>query len=292
MLKFLNYDLRSFMSFPFNPETDIPLTIALGQIWTYALTVFYPTQALKSMGLYPKNEIGQYPPIVPFKGEGQSYCQRYRKPCYLDKKPEDYNRVEDFDRISAIYETCMKPFSQPIFEETVKLMQPFLVPTARILDLSCGPGIELPQLAALVPYGEVVAMDLSIGMVATAFERAKQQGIRNTAFFQADAAKMPEHFAGHFDAIYCSLAFHHYPDPLAAVKEMHRVLNETGKAFVADPGPWWFNLISGPLARWADPGWVGFHTGEEFHFLFSKAGFSHFYWNEILPGIGVCIGTK
>lgn len=287
-----NYDFRSFVPIAANPETDIPAAIFVGQMWWYALTVLYPAQALKSMGWYPQNEIGQYPLIVPLKGQGQFYCRHYHEPCYLDKPPKDYNPVEYFDRTAAVYETWVKPFSRPIYEETAKLMQPFLVPTARILDTSCGPGTEMLQLAELVPEGEVVGMDLSAGMVATAFENAKRRGVHNTAFFQADVANMPEHFAGRFDAIFCFGAFHHYPDSQGAVKEMHRVLNENGKAFVVDPGPWWFKIISAPIAKWADPGWVGFHTGEEFQALFRQAGFSRFYWNEVLPGFGMCIGTK
>lgn len=288
----LYYDFRPFTSISSNLKTDIPAAILLGQMWWYAFTILYPAQALKSIGLYPKNEIGQYPSIVPFKGEGQFYCRHYHEPCYLDTSPKNYHSVEHFDRIAAIYEACVKPFSRPIYEEAAKLMWPFLVPNARILDTSCGPGTEMLQLAELVPDGEVVGMDLSAGMVATAFENVKRRGVHNTAFFQADVAKMPEHFAHCFDAILCFGAFHHYPDPLGSVKEMHRALNEKGKAFIVDPGPWWFKIISTPIAKWADPGWVGFYTGEEFHSFFSKAGFSDFYWTEVLPGFGISVGTK
>lgn len=276
----------------FNPTTDIPLTFFVGQMWWYAFTVLYPVQGLKAAGWYPRNEIGQYPSIIPFKGEGQFYCHQYRTPTYLVQTPEDYRLVEDFDRTAAMYETYVHPFTRPVCEEVLKLMQPFMVPTARILDSSCGPGTESLRLVPLVPAGEVIGMDLSAGMVATAFENARRQGMGNTAFFQADVAHMPEHFTDRFDAVYCSFAFHHYPNPLAALKEMHRALNNQGKAFIIDPGPWWFNLISAPFAKWADPGWVRFHTGEEFQALFLEAGFSHFYWNEVLPGIGLCIGSK
>jgi ubiquinone/menaquinone biosynthesis C-methylase UbiE len=285
-------DCQPSTAVPFNLRTDIPLAVFVGQMWWYAFTVLYPAQGLKSRGWYPKNEIGQYPPLVPFKGEGQFYCREYPAPCYLTNLPKDYELVADFDRTATLYETYVRPFTQPVYEETAKLVRPFLVPTARILDTSCGPGVETLQLAALVTNGEVVGMDLSAGMVATAFEKAQRQGIFNTAFFQADVAQMPEHFEGRFDAVYCSFAFHHYPDPLGALKEMHRVLNSQGKAFVIDPGSWWFNALSAPFAKWADPGWVGFHTGEEFQALFQAAGFSHFYWNEVLPGIGLCMGSK
>jgi hypothetical protein len=73
---------------------------------------------------------------------------------------------------------------------------------------------------------------------------------------------------------------------------MRRVLNKRGRAFVVDPGPWWFKLIGSPLAKWGDPGWVNFYTGEELRDFFFSAGFADFYWSEILPGFGMCIAGK
>jgi SAM-dependent methyltransferase len=103
---------------------------------------------------------------------------------------------------------------------------------------------------------------------------------------------MPRRFGGRFDAIYCSLSFHHYPDPARAVGEMRRVLRPGGKAIIVDAGPPWMKALGSPLARWADPGWVAFHTGDELERLFAEAGFTGFYWTELLPGIGLAIGSK
>ncbi|MGH7934469.1 MAG: hypothetical protein ACREQN_15090 [Candidatus Binataceae bacterium] len=80
--------------------------------------------------------------------------------------------------------------------------------------------------------------------------------------------------------------------PVSALKEMYRALNRNGKAFITEPGTWWLNILGSPFAKWADPGWVTFRTGDEFQGLFLKTGFSSFYWEEVLPGVGVCIGSK
>jgi len=273
-------------------ETDMTATLLLGQLWLYAITVLYPAQSLKSLGLYPTNEIGRYPMRTFPRGEGQWFCRQYQEPCYLDRSLPAETSIEYFDRVSSIYGTCMKPFTQPIYDETIKLMQPLLATNARILDTSCGPGTETLQLAATFPEGEVIGMDFSAGMITTAFEQALRLGATNTAFFQADVTRMPDHFTGRFDATFCFGAFHHYAEPLQAVQEMHRVLNATGTAFIVDPGPAWFNILSGPIAEWADPGWVSFYTGEALQDLFYKAGFSTFYWTELLPGFGMSIGIK
>jgi SAM-dependent methyltransferase len=273
-------------------ETDVAATVLLGHLWLYAFTVLYPAQLLKSLGLYTANEIGAYPQIALTKGEGQFFCRQYQEPWYLDHPFSPDISVEYFDRISTIYESCMEPFSRPIYEEAVTLIRPLLAADARILDVSCGPGTETLQFAALVPVGEVVGMDLSAGMISTAFEKAQRLGVANTSFFQADVTRMPENFIGCFDATVCFGAFHHYLDPLQALTEMHRALNLGGRAFIVDPGPEWFNILSEPIAQWADPGWVRFYTGEALRELFSQAGFSTFYWTDLLPGFGLSIGTK
>ncbi len=279
-------------SFAFNPETDLPAAIYISQLWWYSLAVLYPAQMLKRMAIFAKTSVGKYPPAAPTHGEGRLYCREYREPVYLDRDSAYRDSVSEFDRGAKLYETVVMPFTRPVHEEAFKIMRRLLPPAARILDLSCGPGAELFHLAQGVPDGEVVGVDLSSAMVTAAFAGAQQRGLRNTAFFQADVTDLPHHFAERFDAVHCSFAFHHYHDPNAALREMHRALNSSGKAFVIDGGTRWLNLISAPFAKWGDPGWVAYHTGDEFQALFLGAGFSEFYWEELLPGIGICVGSK
>jgi SAM-dependent methyltransferase len=111
------------------------------------------------------------------------------------------------------------------------------------------------------------------------------------AFFQADVAKPPEEFEGYFDAIFCCLSFHHYPDGEAAVRAFRKVLAPGGKVFVADAGPRWFVELARPISELADPGFVRHRTGEEFLRMFTEAGFSSVSWVEALPGIGVTVAS-
>ncbi len=265
--------------------------VLVANLWWYGFSVLRPAQALKPFGLFRSREIGVPPQRAKGPGAGQSYCKKYKRPVLLEARPQAYDLVEDFDKLSGTYDRIIAPFSGPIFEEVANVLGSLATRRSRILDCSCGPGTELVKLAELVPEGEVVGSDLAAEMVTAAAANAKGRGLRNVAFFQADIGKLPKHFGGKFDFVYCSLAFHHYPDGLAAVKEMRRSLKKGGHAVIIDAGPDWMKALASPLAKWSDPGWIQFRTGDEFQQLFGEAGFSSFYWTEILPGIGLSVAT-
>ena len=66
-------------------------------------------------------------------------------------------------------------------------------------------------LARLVPEGEVVAADLSRGMVETAWRNARQAGLSNMAFVQADVGDPPalfERWQADFEAFAATLDDH------------------------------------------------------------------------------------
>ena len=288
----MSADHRVRRSFAFDPAVDIPAGVYLSQLWLYSLAVLRPVQASRRRGMFAKASLGRYPLRRSSRGEGRSFCAEFPDPVYLKDASPQQDSVREFDRGAQLYETVVVPFTRPVQEESMVLIKRLLPPAARILDLGCGPGTELFRLAEESFDGEVVGIDLSAEMIAAAHAGAQRRGLRNTAFFQADVTSLPDHFTGRFDAVHSSFAFHHYKDPTAALIEAHRALNSTGKAFVIDGGTWWANMISAPFAKMGDPGWVRFHTPEQFQELFRAAGFSDFYWEELLPGIGMCIGSK
>ena len=59
-----------------------------------------------------------------------------------------------------------------------------------------------------------------------------------------------------------------------------------------DPGPAWFNTLSAPLGRLADPGWIGWNTPEQFRALLGGAGYERTCWIPLLPGFGLAVGQK
>jgi SAM-dependent methyltransferase len=236
--------------------------------------------------------VGDAPEGLPRPGLGRSSFVRPSGPVLLAETNPRQHLVEEFDRLAELYEPLVAPFSTPIFDEALEVLRGYLSPDSRVLDAGCGPGRELRRVAALVPDGEAVGIDLAGGMVKVAHAAAEKQGLDNCAFFQADVAGLPRRFRGRFDLVYSCLAHHHYPDPQAAAAEVLRCLRPGGVYCVIDPGPAWFNALSAPLGRLADPGWIGWKTPDEFRSLLGDAGFARVSWAPLLPGFGVAVGQR
>src|SRR5919197_2108596 len=265
----------------------------VGTLWWYSASVLYPARLLKRGGLSVVGEpVGELPVGLPQPGLGRRFSENGRGPVLLAEPSEHGHLVEEFDELAELYEVLVRPFSTPIFDEALAVIRRYLAPDSRVLDAGCGPGRELRRVAALLPRGEAVGVDLAAGMVEVAHVVARERMLENCAFFQADVGRLPRRFDRGFDLVYSCLAQHHYPDPAGAAARVLRCLRPGGVYCVIDPGPAWFNALSAPLGRLADPGWIGWKTPEEFRALLEEAGFARTCWIPLLPGFGVAIGQK
>ncbi len=110
-------------------------------------------------------------------------------------------------------------------------------PGMNVLDLASGPGEPSLALAEAVgPEGRVTATDLVPELLAIAEEKARERGLRNMIFRQADAESLPFPDRS-FDAVTCRFGVMYFPDVQRALREVRRVLKTGGQATLADHGP-------------------------------------------------------
>jgi ubiquinone/menaquinone biosynthesis C-methylase UbiE len=104
----------------------------------------------------------------------------------------------------------------------------------RCLDAGCGPGQFTILVAERLPSLEMWGIDLAPTMVELARGHAAESPAGARLHFEvADVAKLP--FPdGHFDAVLSSGSIKHWPDPVAGLRELHRVLVPGGRAFIGE----------------------------------------------------------
>jgi ubiquinone/menaquinone biosynthesis C-methylase UbiE len=98
-----------------------------------------------------------------------------------------------------------------------------------VLDCCCGDGILLPPLLGV--FDSVTGIDISEEMLAMARKRVQSP---NCTILHADAAALPLEDCS-FDAAIFRGSFHHIPDPVAALKEIRRVLRPGGRVVFVEP---------------------------------------------------------
>lgn len=117
-----------------------------------------------------------------------------------------------------------------------------VAPEHRVLDVGCGTGVLLRELARRFPGLAIDAVDPDPRALSLA--RAKLADWTLSAEFQVARGEDLPFGSATFDRVFCSLALHHVPDPwkLAVLGEVRRVLKPRGTFLCADfdnRARWW-----------------------------------------------------
>ncbi|HZU77229.1 MAG TPA: methyltransferase domain-containing protein [Dehalococcoidia bacterium] len=122
---------------------------------------------------------------------------------------------------------------------------PYLRPGMRLLDCGCGPGTITAGLARRVAPGNAVGVDIDGAELTRAREHASAATTATLDLAAASVYSLPFR-DGSFDAAFVHTVLVHLRDPLAALREVRRVLKPGGVLGVAD-GDWGTELIAPPL---------------------------------------------
>ena len=105
----------------------------------------------------------------------------------------------------------------------------YLHPDMIVADIGAGTGFMTAGLADKVTAVHVV--DGSAAMLAEAQKNLAR--FDNITFHEADGMQLPFE-DGSLDAVFANMYLHHCPDPLAAIREMTRVLRPGGRLLISD----------------------------------------------------------
>ena len=145
-------------------------------------------------------------------------------------------KIESIPKPGAIvYSTIVarSPFARDFYREVAEEVCS-KIPSGRVLDIGTGPGIVPLEIARKSQNLEIKAIDISPAMVDIASKNAKDSGLSDRVQFQYGSAKRIPYEDESFDLVVSTLSFHHWAKPIECLKEIHRVLNNHGEAWIYD----------------------------------------------------------
>lgn len=159
---------------------------------------------------------------------------------------------------------------------TLSLLDP--QPDASILEVGCGPGALLQALATRVTTGQILGIDPSPLMVELATRRNQVAITRDLVRVQQGSALALPAEEESVDLALSANSVPFWPDQLAGVREMHRVLKSGGK----------IGLVLQPV--WARTDHEVLALGRELVALLDQAGFreTRLVFHPMRPIASVC----
>lgn len=104
---------------------------------------------------------------------------------------------------------------------------------AKVLEAGCGVGAQTRLLVKRSPDAVFTCIDISEKSLSTANRLKEQAGFKNVAFRREDIKRLS--FAdGTFDHIFVCFVLEHLDDPVAALKELKRVIRTGGTVTVIE----------------------------------------------------------
>ena len=136
-----------------------------------------------------------------------------------------------------------------------------LTPSAQILMLGCGTGVEVRKLASRSDFtGKVVGVDISPALIKAAHRYAVEEGVDKNVEFQVGDAQRLEYDDDSFDVVVAHTLMSHLENPLAVIKEAARIVRPNGQIaiFDGDYASWTFGYSDPDFAKTMDETLIGF----------------------------------
>lgn len=173
---------------------------------------------------------------------------------------------------------------------------PYLQPNTHILDVGCGPGSITIDLAKhVLPHGHVVGVEYVSDPLPAAQSLADAEGVSNVSFQVGDIHALPFEDDS-FDVVHAHQVLQHIADPVAAVREMRRVVKKGGIVAVRESASLTWYPDSEGIEAWVKLGermrrarGGNPHPGRMLHVWAKEAGFER---ERVKTGAGTwCFST-
>ncbi len=152
----------------------------------------------------------------------------------MSQSPAATNPAQTYEDFFVAYQ--FRPWTADILERAKPQ------PGERILDVACGTGIVARTVAhQLAGQATVVGVDISPAMIAVARAAAAREGVE-VEWHEGNAIALPLPDAA-FDLVLIQQGLQFFPDRVAALREVARVLDDGGRVVTAT----WTEITNHPL---------------------------------------------
>jgi ubiquinone/menaquinone biosynthesis C-methylase UbiE len=122
------------------------------------------------------------------------------------------------------------PFAKEILESINKFV---VKENPIILDVGCGPGFLLLEIAKLIPNAKLFGVDSSEDMLRIAIKKFQEKKINTVSFKLGSAEKIPLPDA-HSDVVVCLNSLHDFKNAEDTISEVYRILQSSGIFILKD----------------------------------------------------------
>ncbi len=132
------------------------------------------------------------------------------------------HKTIDYDHVSSVYDSVRSGDPEMVHQLLSRLS---LEKHLRVLDVGCGTANNT-LLFSKASKTQVIGLDFSFGMLSEACKKALE-----LSFVQAPADAIPFNAAS-FDFVFMTEVVHHLPNVPAAINEIYRILDKSGKSCI------------------------------------------------------------